>query len=591
MRNSVKDGEIKPTSEALSSNTVPSNATNSSLNTSLAESNMVSKKDIGYIFKLDVTKQKLESINKKIEKLASIALSLTEKIQENDRIYLILESHYYEVSLKHQEMFSSFMESLDLYGYTFVQVTNLSKRDKFLEKIASEEERVAALQELHWLDVSFRNASVQEDLLYSIQKDMTALDKQTAKLSKQFDENKKRLQQETQKFYDTNNAWLLASYEVSNNKVSIDDFVAHPQIETQLKKLITMYTHKHEMIKFWLSLPKGILFVGDTETGKTLAAKVFASEIEHKLYHIKAHDLFSENVDDPNEMLYVIFYSIIDNIQKTKEPCVVFLDEIEKIISSVWEYSPATEKMISNTLIKNIVNIQKSGLDITIIAALTQKNKIDERFLKHDLFDSQFFFNLPEAAERKRLFEIYIQKAEKHAKLKLFASDFLDELVKQTDGFSAKYIKQTVDACVREYSYNYIQNKSSLSLDSAFISTAAKKIQKIRKKSSSEDTIFPNGLKRNKIISFLARHTMKQELIFGELKDSKKIDLIQYIMEITSTYTEDKFNILLKMCVDEYSQKKAGYHKTSLISKEFVLEKINELKSEDRIKWKRVGFF
>jgi SpoVK/Ycf46/Vps4 family AAA+-type ATPase len=89
--------------------------------------------------------------------------------------------------------------------------------------------------------------------------------------------------------------------------------------------------------------------------------------------------------------------------------------------------------MISNTIIKNITNIQKSGLDIVIIGAVGQKNKIDERFLKYDMFDNQVFLELPGAEERKRLFQINIQKAERRAKLKLFDPDILEELVKKTE--------------------------------------------------------------------------------------------------------------------------------------------------------------
>jgi len=62
---------------------------------------------------------------------------------------------------------------------------------------------------------------------------------------------------------------------------------------------------------------------------------VLASEIDRKMYHIKAHDLFSENVNNPNEMLYNIFYDITNHVQKTKESCVIFLDEIEQIITSL----------------------------------------------------------------------------------------------------------------------------------------------------------------------------------------------------------------------------------------------------------------
>lgn len=83
---------------------------------------------------------------------------------------------------------------------------------------------------------------------------------------------------------------------------------------------------------------------------------------------------------------------------------------------------------------------------------------------------------------------------------------------------------------------------------------------------------------------------MKQCFIFGDLEGKKKNDLSKYILETTETYTEIEFNKFLKMCADEYPRKKASYHKQYLIQKEFVLQKIEELKSEDKIKGKRLYF-
>lgn len=96
-----------------------------------------------------------------------------------------------------------------------------------------------------------------------------------------------------------------------------------------------MYNNPTYFTDRGIALPKSILFSGSTDTGKTFAAKLLASEIGRKMYHIKAHDLFSEENLDPNAMLYFLFSSIIEKTQETKEPCIIFLDEIEKIIDSM----------------------------------------------------------------------------------------------------------------------------------------------------------------------------------------------------------------------------------------------------------------
>lgn len=53
--------------------------------------------------------------------------------------------------------------------------------------------------------------------------------------------------------------------------------------------------------------------------------------------------------------------------------------------------------------------------------------------MKHDLFDNQFYFELPKPEERKKLFELYIAKAEKRAELELFDKNIIDDLVKKTE--------------------------------------------------------------------------------------------------------------------------------------------------------------
>jgi len=125
--------------------------------------------------------------------------------------------------------------------------------------------------------------------------------------------------------------------------------------------------------------------------------------------------------------------------------------------------------MIANTLLKNIINIQKSGLDIIIMESIAERNNIDERFTKYHIFDNQFFLELPDADLRRRLFTFFIDHAEKRAKMKLFDHNMVDQLVKNTEDFSVEHIKQLISVCVKEYSSRFIQNKQTFSIDKKFI--------------------------------------------------------------------------------------------------------------------------
>jgi ATP-dependent 26S proteasome regulatory subunit len=110
------------------------------------------------------------------------------------------------------------------------------------------------------------------------------------------------------------------------------------------------------------------------------------------MYYIKSYDIFTWWFSDPNIMLDTIFKSAIDK----KEPCIIFLDEIE---SFIWWYAWSPyQNLIENTIRHHISKIKESdAVDIIIIWAISEKNKISPSLLKQDVFSKQIYFdNLPE---------------------------------------------------------------------------------------------------------------------------------------------------------------------------------------------------
>ena len=58
----------------------------------------------------------------------------------------------------------------------------------------------------------------------------------------------------------------------------------------------------------------------------------------------------------------------------------------------------------------------------------------------------------------------------------------------------------------------------------------------------------------------------------------------------TKWYAESDINQFFVLCAEEYQRRNISYHRQFLIQENFVLGKIDELRAEDRKKWKPVYF-
>lgn len=190
--------------------------------------------------------------------------------------------------------------------------------------------------------------------------------------------------------------FFLDSYK-STKQVSIDDFVATPAVKKQITHILNLY-------KKWLQVPKTILLYWWHNLWKTYAANVLSSELWLDMYHIKSYDIFNSEYTNPAEMLKAIFSFIV----RKNEPCIIFLDEMEKF-SGGSEWSPY-QKVLENTLRHHISKIKESNRDIVIIWAVSSWWKLDPSLLKQDVFQKQIAFEKYWDDECKELLEQIMQK-------------------------------------------------------------------------------------------------------------------------------------------------------------------------------------
>ena len=203
----------------------------------------------------------------------------------------------------------------------------------------------------------------------------------------------KKMEEDMEKLNET---YFLNSY-LSTKNAPLDNFVSDSLVEKQISTII-------ELNKQGKVIPKTILLCWSINSWKSYAANVLATELWRKMYHIKSYDIFTWWFSDPNAMLDAIFTWAI----KKKEPCIIFLDEIESYTQ--WYDGSPYQNLLENTIRHHVSKIRESSLDIMVIWAISDKKKVGPDLFKQDVFSQQIFFTWLDKEKAEVLFKKLIEE-------------------------------------------------------------------------------------------------------------------------------------------------------------------------------------
>lgn len=124
------------------------------------------------------------------------------------------------------------------------------------------------------------------------------------------------------------------------------DIAGYAQEKEELKRLCDIINDRELYLQRGAKLPKGIIFYGETGTGKTLFAKVMASTCKLKMINIDLGDLA-----DKNSLLKRI-NNAFESARKSAEPSMIFFDEMDKVLPNVREdyYSDHSKAILAQLL-------------------------------------------------------------------------------------------------------------------------------------------------------------------------------------------------------------------------------------------------
>lgn len=164
----------------------------------------------------------------------------------------------------------------------------------------------------------------------------------------------------------------------SNPGVAFNDVIGLDNVKQILKEIIVLPTIRPDLFTGLRSPPKGLLLFGPPGTGKTLIAKAVATECKCTFFSISASALTSKYVGESEKLVRALF-----DIANERQPSVVFIDEMESILSKRSESeNDATKRLKTEFLVQFDGVGSNQDARILIIGATNRPFDLDTAVLR-----------------------------------------------------------------------------------------------------------------------------------------------------------------------------------------------------------------
>ena len=179
-----------------------------------------------------------------------------------------------------------------------------------------------------------------------------------------------------------------------------------------------------------LDRPKGIMLLGVQGCGKSLAAKTVAGSWGVPLLQLDFGSGYNKFHGETERNLRESLKTA-----QTMAPCVLWVDEIEKGVST-GSNDGGTSQRVLGTLLTWMAENDKP---VFIVATANNIESLPPELLRKGRLDEIFFVDLPDTETRAEVFRIHLKRRELDSKL-----FDLKALAEATEGFSGAEIEQVV---------------------------------------------------------------------------------------------------------------------------------------------------
>ena len=173
-----------------------------------------------------------------------------------------------------------------------------------------------------------------------------------------------------------------------------DKILGYKNTKVELERMSDILRNPAKYKKLGVSIPSGIMLVGDPGLGKTLMAKCLIAESGCKAFTLRK--------DKPNG-------SFVEEIKKTFDeakadtPSIVFLDDMDKFANEDDYHRNAEEYVTIQSCIDDC-----KGIGVFVIATVNERHQLPNSLCRHGRFDKILNINIPEEDDSSKIIEYYL---------------------------------------------------------------------------------------------------------------------------------------------------------------------------------------
>ena len=195
--------------------------------------------------------------------------------------------------------------------------------------------------------------------------------------------------------------------EMINVKESIDDIGGLENLKEWFAKKAKVIKNINAAGKFGVAMPKGVLIAGVPGCGKSLNAKAAAALFEVPLLRMDMGRLMGKYVGESEGNLRKAIA-----LSEAIAPCVLWIDELEKAFAGINNGggSEVTTRLFGNFL----TWMQEKESPVFVVATANNIMNLPPELMRKGRFDEIFFVGLSNRTERRKIFEIHINKRRKN---------------------------------------------------------------------------------------------------------------------------------------------------------------------------------
>jgi SpoVK/Ycf46/Vps4 family AAA+-type ATPase len=198
--------------------------------------------------------------------------------------------------------------------------------------------------------------------------------------------------------------------------------------------------------RFGLEPAKGVIILGVQGCGKSLCARAIAGQWHLPLVRFDPAALFDKYIGETEKRMQKIF-----RVAEGLAPCVLWIDELEKIFAGSGPDSASVDAGVSSRILAEFLSwMQDRQAPVFVAATCNNVNALPPELIRKGRFDELFFVDLPDENERKQIFAIQLSKRRREP------GEFdLDRITTAAHGFSGAEIDAAVESALyASYSQN-----------------------------------------------------------------------------------------------------------------------------------------